>query len=263
MYYPQSRFGGLLEYRQIIFEKKGMAFPDDWPGTRAGDAEEAMKSMELKEKWNRRPHGKRESWAKVIPGGEIGDPFKCDWSLLRKDNVDVDPIERIKEQAKTAMGEVDSVRLGKHFLLPPEYAKLLLLKRSPMISTVDLTRALIPIQLHFLHKGNVSFRARIYSLPKDLKQRQKWINLFDKDLAKPPKKEYPQSPAEADLLGFVTTGNVCLSEGRGRAVGALSWIKAEEEEERWLTEKAYKRWCIVRDAGLDIGRLAKWDVISH
>jgi hypothetical protein len=51
-----------------------------------------------------------------------------------------------------------------------------------------------------------------------------------------------------------------LTEGRGRAVGAVSWVKAESEEERWTDEKKYQRWCIVRDVGMDIARLARWEV---
>lgn len=274
MHYPQSRFGGLTEYAQISFEKQGMAFPEDWPGTNAGDTDGIRSAAQVKEKWNRRQDGKRESWGKVHTmdnGGEIGDPFKCDWNLLFKKQepapeTDVNgkpgSVESIRNQANAAMGNNtdDSTAETTCFLLSPGYSKQLITRKSPLLSTGDLTEALVPIRLRFLQKGNVTFRARIYRLPEIVEERQKWINLYSKDEQSPSKKDYPHCPGEEDLLGFVTTGNVSLSEGRGRAVGALSWARAELEEERWAEEKEFRRWCIVRDVGKDIARLAKWEI---
>jgi ribonuclease P/MRP protein subunit POP1 len=266
MHYPQSRFGGVTEYSQICFEKGGMAFPEDWPGTKAGNDEGMRIAAQLKEKWERRPDGKRESWGKALKGverSEIGDPFQCDWQLLLKDEKEStneekgDEVEKIRARAKAAMG-ANSSEATTQFLLSPSYAKQLLTRTSPMTRTIDLSQALLPIRLHFLQKGNVSFRARIYRLPLHAESRQKWINLLT--TPKVHKLEYPLCPEEQDFLGFVTTGNMALSEGRGRAVGALSWKRVELEEERWIDEKEYRRWCIVRDVGMDIARLAKWEV---
>jgi ribonuclease P/MRP protein subunit POP1 len=261
MHYPQSRFGGVTEYSQICFENRGMAFPEDWPGTRAGDLDGTRMASQVKEKWERRPDGKKESWGNVLKGkerSEIGDPFKCDWQLLYKESVVdeiVEGVERIRAQAKAAMGTNST---EDHFLLSPSYAKLLLTKKSPLTPTADLSRALLPIRLQFLQKGNVSFRARIYRLPLSSEDRQKWTNLAKN--GKESKGDYLPCPGEQDLLGFVTTGNMSLSEGRGRAVGALSWSRMELEEDRWSDEKEFRRWCIVRDVGMDIARLAKWEV---
>lgn len=239
-----------------------MAFPEDWPGTKAGDDEVVRMAKQVKEKWGRRPNGKRESWAKTLKSGErseIGDPFKCDWPLLWKKGKDSeessDAMEKIRAQAKAAM----DVDLGQ-FLLSPHYTKQLLARTSPMIATVDLTQALIPIRLCFLQKGHVSFRARIYRLPTSPEARQKWTNLLARDHPTTSKDECPSCPSERDLLGYVTTGNMSLSEGRGRAVGALSWSRVEQEEERWIEDKKFRRWCIVRDVGMDVARLAKWEV---
>jgi ribonuclease P/MRP protein subunit POP1 len=286
MHYPESRFGGVTEYAQIAFEKRGRGFPEDFPGTMAGDEELVRRKGEVEEKWRRRPEGKRESWGKVLrrggKRGEVGDPFGCDWRILwEKDKKEVEvndngndndngedermtdgnDVERIKRQANKAM-EVDSAGKEKsdHFLLSPEYAKQLLTRNSPLIATIELSHALLPIHLHFLQKGNVLFRARIYRLPLDVETRQKWLNLLNKSLPAPSKVDYPACPGERDLLGFVTTGNMSLSEGRGRAVGALSWARVEDEEERWSEEKEFRRWCIVRDVGQEMGRLAKWQI---
>jgi ribonuclease P/MRP protein subunit POP1 len=274
MHYPQSRFGGLTEYAQISFEKHGMAFPEDWPGTIAGDTDGIRMAAQVKEKWNRRQDGKRESWGKVHTtgnGGEVGDPFKCDWNMLFKKEVSAPEtsvdgeaglVESIRNQAKAAMGSSadDNTVQATHFMLSPGYAKQLITRKSPLLSTNDLSAALLPIRLRFLQKGNVSFRARIYRLPEAVEERQKWTNLLSKDESNPSKQDYPRCPGERDLLGFVTTGNMSLSEGRGRAVGALSWARAELEEERWADEKEFGRWCIVRDVGKDIARLAKWEI---
>jgi ribonuclease P/MRP protein subunit POP1 len=248
-----------------------MAFPEDWPGTKAGDGEGVRMAKQVTKKWERRPDGKRESWGKALRSGErseIGDPFSCDWQLLWKEKKglsgeeSIDAVEKIRAQAKAAM-EVDSgdasTEAGQ-FLLSPSYAKQLLSRTSPMIATVDLTQALIPIRLRFLQKGNVSFRARIYRLPTSPEERQKWTDLLARDAAKPSKQEHATCPGEQDLLGFVTTGNMSLSEGRGRAVGALAWSRVEQGDERWIEEKEFRRWCIVRDVGMDVARLAKWEV---
>lgn len=273
MHYPQSKFGGIVEYSQICFENKGMGFPEDRPGTRGGDEEGVRMTGRVKEKWKRRPDGKRESWGKVLKGvverSEIGDPFKCDWELLFKKHNEEGTtaekggggdVEKIREQAKAAM-EIESSETATYFLLSPSYAKQLLMRKSPMTPTKDLSQALLPIRLQFLRKGNVTHRARIYRLPTSLDARQKWLNLLTKNTtSKPSKSEYPECPGEKDLLGFVTTGNMSLLEGMGRAVGALCWSRVELEEERWILEKEARRFCIVRDVGNDIGRLAKWEV---
>lgn len=276
MHYPESRFGGITEYAQIGFEKHGMAFPEDWPGTRAGDVEGGRRRGECEDKWKRRPDGKRESWGKVMrrgdERGEVGDPFGCDWGILSTKEkeemnggdemmVDGNDLESIKQQAKAAMGSdpKESGEAMDHFLLSPGYAKLLT-RKSPLMTTLKLSQALLPIRLHFLQKGNVSFRARIYRLPLSPSVRQPWLSLLNKNTPAPSKQDYPPCPGQEDLLGFVTTGNMSLSEGRGRAVGALSWHRAEMEEDRWIEEKEYRRWCIVRDVGQEMGRLAKWEI---
>lgn len=275
MHYPQTRFGGITEYAQVEFEKHGMAYPVDWPGTKAGEQEGRRLKGRRSEEWERRPRGKKESWGRVIKGGEIGDPFSCDWKLLLNGKGIVTEaneeagnktsgIEAIRAQAKAAMDmatkdTAPTTDAIPYFLLSPSYAKRLLTRTSPMQVTTDLSQALLPIRLHFLQKGNVTNRARIYRLPTSPSARQKWSNLV-KTPAKRPKSEYPPSPGVEELLGFVTTGNVSLLEGRGRAVGALAWGRVQEEEVRWIEETEFRRWCIVRDVGKDVGRLARWEV---
>ncbi|USW48429.1 Putative ribonuclease P/MRP protein subunit Pop1 [Septoria linicola] len=67
--------------------------------------------------------------------------------------------------------------------------------------------------------------------------------------------EYPSCPEEEDLIGFVTTGNLNLSEGRGTGIGNILLSRVLEDVRRSEDDG---RLCIVRNAGQSIGRLAKW-----
>ena len=80
-------------------------------------------------------------------------------------------------------------------------------------------------------------------------------------VADPP---YPPIPDAEDLVGFVTTGNFNMGEGRGTGIGAVAWCKmlegggiekvgAKGGENDHLTG-----WCVVREAGSTIGRLGRW-----
>lgn len=76
---------------------------------------------------------------------------------------------------------------------------------------------------------------------------------------------YPSCPGEEDLIGFVTTGNFNLSEGRATAVGCVALIRVWQEGVGYGLvgggggggEK--RRLCIVRDSGQNVGRLARWE----
>lgn len=69
-------------------------------------------------------------------------------------------------------------------------------------------------------------------------------------------------PDEKDLIGFVTTGEFNLAEGKGVAMGTVS-VRNVMEGMRCAKEAGDKggKLCIVRNAGETIGRLAKWEVV--
>lgn len=82
---PTVRFGGVEQRRQVAFESGVGCFPDDFPGTRAGVAEEERKGGDRRELWGRKPKGKKVEWGSVPVGegrGEVGDGFVCDWEWL-------------------------------------------------------------------------------------------------------------------------------------------------------------------------------------
>lgn len=72
-----------------------------------------------------------------------------------------------------------------------------------------------------------------------------------------PESEYPEVPGQGDLVGFVTTGEFCLTEGKGVAMGSILLRKMLAG----AAEVREKRLCIVRNAGETVGRLAKWEVV--
>jgi ribonuclease P/MRP protein subunit POP1 len=74
--------------------------------------------------------------------------------------------------------------------------------------------------------------------------------------------DYPVVPDEDDLIGFVTTGEFNLVEGKGVAIGSVVVTKVLEGLRR-DGKKAGKdgRLCIVRNAGETIGRLARWEAV--
>lgn len=78
-------------------------------------------------------------------------------------------------------------------------------------------------------------------------------------------RDYPDVPDEEDLIGFVTTGNFNLGEGRATGVGSLLLEKVmHRPDDAKGTGKGVEREhriCIVRNAGERIGRLARWDII--
>ncbi|KAI2466494.1 ribonucleases P/MRP protein subunit POP1-domain-containing protein [Annulohypoxylon bovei var. microspora] len=73
---------------------------------------------------------------------------------------------------------------------------------------------------------------------------------------------HPLCPDEEDLIGFVTTGSFNLRDGRGDAIGSLSATKTLEELRRYKNKNdPAARLCVVRNAGQNVGWLAKWELI--
>jgi ribonuclease P/MRP protein subunit POP1 len=85
-------------------------------------------------------------------------------------------------------------------------------------------------------------------------------------LSFPPNKEeedrYPLVPDDEDLIGFVTTGEFNLAEGKGIAVGTVFVNRVIEGLKR-DGKKGNKdgRLCIVRNPSEKIGRLARWEAV--
>ncbi|KAI9737889.1 MAG: hypothetical protein M1834_009259 [Cirrosporium novae-zelandiae] len=93
-------------------------------------------------------------------------------------------------------------------------------------------------------------------LPKDANRYERRQKLAASLLA-PPEGENTHLPVpnEDDLIGFVTTGNFNLGEGRGTGIGNVLMRKIME------CKGEGKRLCIIREAGQSIGRLGRWEVV--
>ncbi|KAA8569324.1 hypothetical protein MFRU_004g01440 [Monilinia fructicola] len=95
------------------------------------------------------------------------------------------------------------------------------------------------------------------------------VQLLAKSLLQNPPLQYPKEendvdnhpivPDEEYLIGFVTTGEYNLAEGKGIAIGTVVAAKIL----KGLRSGGLKegRLCIVRNAGETTGRLASWDVV--
>ncbi|KAI1417207.1 POPLD-domain-containing protein [Hypoxylon sp. FL1857] len=161
--------------------------------------------------------------------------------------------------------------------VPTTCARIYRLPDVKLIATSTQTAASkLPSNLHDQwlarkpSKGNVQKKA-VMKHDLDLETRQQ---LLAQQLLGPPAQfpppppnseninGHPLCPNEEDLIGFVTTGSFNLRDGRGDAIGSLSTAKVLEELKRYKNQKdPAARLCVVRNAGQNIGWLAKWELI--
>ncbi|KPM45063.1 hypothetical protein AK830_g1476 [Neonectria ditissima] len=103
--------------------------------------------------------------------------------------------------------------------------------------------------------------------PRDLEslKRQLALELIAKPSPYPPLPSnqadvggHPLVPDADDLIGFVTTGSFSLSEGHGVAIGSIGLAKVISGVKEDAKEG---RLCIVRNAGENVGWMARWDVV--
>lgn len=210
--------------------------------------------------------------------------------------------------------ETDSRPATLHHL-PAPAAKDLLTNLNP--NSKEAAGALATVKLTLITRGVPTTCARIYRLPrKDLELRKEWLSLLPIPKAKTGQKpiiqkwppplpkdtpdhvrvarlaesllnpepiqlghpDYPCVPDEEDLIGFVTTGNFNLGEGRATGIGCLLLEKiisptagteqeqpadgsAPELENVPKVSEYTKTLCIIREAGQSIGRLARWEIV--
>lgn len=160
--------------------------------------------------------------------------------------------------------------------------------------------ALATVKISLLSRGHPAPRARIYRLPTNKPDlRQKWLSLASENpppktthLPKPPTNktkhnneedpyaarqhlatsllspaespshhEHLPSPIEEDLIGFITTGNFNLSEGKGTGIGSILVSKVCDAGKAAKKKSRERNMCIVRNAGEVVGRLATWELV--
>jgi ribonuclease P/MRP protein subunit POP1 len=265
MYYPMStgqvaRFGGLNERRQIAYESGNPWFPADYPGTKAGFEWELRERARTKAEWERKPKGRRIEWVSLDLGqgrkGEIGMGWACDWERLIKETEESNESPTLSHVPLSVASE----------------------QLRSRIMGEDMPNGLATTKISLVAKGAPQNRARVYRLPTDNVQlRQRWVSLLpDRGHKKATLKvgdiSYPVVPDEIDLIGFVTTGNFNLAEGKATAIGSLLLRKIMpsnttdglQKVKGNLTKHSQPvldNICIVRDAGEAVGRLARWTLV--
>ncbi|RAK96721.1 ribonuclease P/MRP protein subunit POP1 [Aspergillus ibericus CBS 121593] len=293
------RFGGLKEQQQLAFESGEAWFPGDFPGIRAGWEWGLREREEAKQEWERRPKGRRTEFESIDlkngQKGEVGRGWACDWERLVQGPTECKDKEQLSETAPDAKPEdakpEDSViypPMDIHQLSTSEAAKTL--KNPP--STINAS-ALATVKLSLLHRGTPTPRARIYRLPTtDPELRQKWLSLASTkpdDTQKQPQKqqapgnteearqrlaasliapsadadarqEHLPVPTEADLIGFITTGNYNLAEGKGTGIGSIQLSKVVNTDSS-KGKASGKNMCIIRSAGETVARVGFWELV--
>ncbi|KAH7122300.1 ribonucleases P/MRP protein subunit POP1-domain-containing protein [Dendryphion nanum] len=287
------RFGGIKERRQVSYERSIPTFPFDYPGTDAGWAWELHARTERQHDWTRRPKGKRIEWTTIDLGngkkGEVGDPWSCDWEKLLSKRQGMRSAPSIKDEHTITtplrqLSSRDATKLIARPIVPTEQfvmphiftVKINMVQRGvpadcariyrlPIVNT-GLRRKWLALQsmmISGVSKGvgeDVKFANKRQQLSKDsrtkalaanlLKSTQssrRGLNVGDAD--------YPVVPDEEDLIGFVTTGNYNLSEGRPTAIASLVMQMVLQE-----SNPKERQICIVREAGQTFGRMATWTI---
>lgn len=122
------------------------------------------------------------------------------------------------------------------------------------------------------------------------------VGMAGREIIQPGSPGYPGVPDKEDLIGFVTTGNFDLGQGKAGAIGCVAIAKVVhqprrdestggsketsdrpregrmddegteagkrvEELEKKLGRKVVGRLCVIRDAGASVGRLARWELV--
>ncbi|KAJ5263239.1 hypothetical protein N7478_010844 [Penicillium angulare] len=291
------RFGGLKEQQQLAFEAGEPWFPGDFPGTQAGWEWSQKEARKTRTEWARRPKGRRVEFDSLTlgdghPKGEIGHGWAPDWNRLlqvpSKDAVDSNVNAAKKEKENATVNSVP-LPLDMHNVRYTHHNTDRILSR--FFKSAPGPGALASIHLTLSGRGTPVPSARIYRLPTDPSLRQKWIDLSSSSKNKDPSRKQGNGrtpaltaeesrrqlaeslisgsasesnaadklevPFEEDLIGFVTSGNYNLSEGKGTGIGSIVLSKVLIPD----VKQHERKMCIVRTAGEKIGRLGTWELV--
>jgi ribonuclease P/MRP protein subunit POP1 len=203
-----------------------------------------------------------------------------------KDGTAVNANDDDKKTSEQEAGGIDppfNIRTVRY--TPGDTNKILnSLSKAPVDSS-----SLATIHLTLPSRGTPTPCARIYRLPTDPALRCKWLELAstrgksgekstslnDPTLSQEEARrrlaeslistsahenstsDHLEVPTEEDLIGFVTTGNFNLSEGKGTGIGSIQLSKVLVPD----VKPSERRMCIVRSAGEKLGRLGVWELV--
>ncbi|KAJ5110181.1 hypothetical protein N7532_002826 [Penicillium argentinense] len=230
------------------------------------------------------------------PKGEVGHGWACDWERLAQRPPNDMPVDKNHSQETANAAESDAKDTADINIPPSDLHNLRLPTRDTNKTLSSLTKthtgpnALSTVYVTLTHRGTPTPCARIYRLPTNPFLRQKWLELASATKQKSNEQKFrprtssavsdeearrqlaeslisaaPEDsqsdfldvPTEEDLIGFITTGNYNLSEGKGTGIGSVLLSKVIAPD----VTPSEKRMCIVRAAGEKIGRLGTWELI--
>ncbi|PLB33551.1 ribonuclease P/MRP protein subunit POP1 [Aspergillus candidus] len=236
--------------------------------------------------------------------GEIGRGWACDWEKLLQIASGSTPDEQKNDQKAEAEAEAET-NIEKDLpstaipplnitQLPPTKATRAI--HDPSSTPID-SSSLATVRVSLLNRGTPTPRARIYRLPTtNTELRQQWLQLASNPPRTSPSHPMPNNenqenersrlaaslitplhpedtqqthlplPTEEDLIGFVTTGNYNLSEGKGTGIGSILVSRVVRGSENFPAKAKKSRarevnMCIVRAAGERVGRVGRWEVV--
>lgn len=289
---PRLYHIGTRQERQLAYTENRLYFPDDYPFTEVGYLEHSrIKRDDLKKAWERKPLSKRNNYDKIpalhkvdIPNvtGEIGDPFCCDWNLLRilrngyehlsnkgKPHLfDKDRTSQFKNNQRCVNTIYDLFELyrdcnGSVFSKTPLlYSKLsrkcesfVVPDRSNASQEIcNSPRFVTPVTCEMIGRGHPADNARIYAIAgKEIEVYRETQNRKYKANGKLDHENKLPLPNVTDLVGFVTAGNFSLRDGKGRATAMIDTHFAQNTSHHLF---------LIRNVGTNVYRLAKWQEIA-
>ncbi|WRT66655.1 uncharacterized protein IL334_003614 [Kwoniella shivajii] len=235
--YSGVLFGG-LEERRVQHREAGIpAFPEHFGDTcKAGREWEKMKGDKERERWDKKPPGKRPQFE--VLGTQ--NPWIPDWkAVMINDSLEEATLNGLNHSIKPWMlPSPFTSHLDSNFE-PSKLLKMLNAFRSQRsMLALSSERAhtlfetgLVYVEVNVLGRGSPGDMATIYALPSE--QRERWIKAYekaDKSTAGEVSElhqlgEVP--PNEGHLMGYTSTGNFSLSRGQGFALGTVTlkgWI---------------------------------------
>ncbi|KIK93095.1 hypothetical protein PAXRUDRAFT_829342 [Paxillus rubicundulus Ve08.2h10] len=253
-----TRFAGQRERTKQFFEAGVPAFPKDYPSIHAYNTFAKEHSEKERARWERTPPAKRANYEKlgtrsawsadwdVVLGlekplakavGEWGDGL-----VTTQRQNPPDPHAMEVDQPGAALrpwllrGPKVPTILSNAFITPAQFLGEITKLRaknhmSPLgvsLRADDLMKsALVMVRAKMVRKGAPTDLANIYKM--DDVEARKWVKAFSKpDPAECPDSNEPNEqalgeikPVQADIIGYVTSGDVSLSRGEGFAIGAI------------------------------------------
>ncbi|KAG8816139.1 hypothetical protein FRC17_000417 [Serendipita sp. 399] len=221
-----SRVGGLREVKSQAFESGVPHFPDDFSGTLFGDEVQKEKGEAVKAKWDRTPPAKRPSYKAL----GTTSPFVPDWDSVcgnmkapaledgfaetqRSEKTIVKPWLFYGQNTKSVVADLISAEDPSASLLESinavrQFRELPKLEVEPS----DIFKgALVLVRIEMIDRGVPTDMSIIYDTESAIVVAEQTI--------------VSQGAPAGDILGYVTSGRMSLSRGKGFGIGTVSLAK--------------------------------------